>query len=103
MRQKNELNKKSERFKTQGNQALKKGNYEVALRKYTRAIEEAKVENPIYYGNRAQTQFQLKEYEKCIKDCDEAIRVDPKFMKSYYRKSMAYRKLDDHLMSLWTA
>ena len=101
--ERNAMNKKSEKFKSQGNIALRKGNYDTAINKYTRAIKEAKVENHVYYANRAQAHFQLKNYEECIKDCDEAIRIEPKFMKSYYRKSMSYRKLENSLEALHTA
>ena len=28
-------------------------------------------------------------FDKCIEDCDAAIKIDPTYAKSYYRKSKA--------------
>ena len=49
--------------------------------------------NAIYFANRANAYLELKKYEECVNDCDEAIKVDPKYVKSYFRKSLALLRL----------
>jgi tetratricopeptide (TPR) repeat protein len=37
--------------------------------------------------NRATSYFMLREYAKCTSDCDQAIKISPKYKKAYIRKS----------------
>ena len=50
--------------------------------------------NAIYYSNRANAFLELDQNTECINDCDQAINIDPKYVKSYYRKSKALANLD---------
>ena len=56
-------------------------------------------ENPnhVYYANRANVYIELLKYKNCIEDCDTAIKIDPKFVKSYLRKAKA-----QHLLRMFT-
>jgi tetratricopeptide (TPR) repeat protein len=37
--------------------------------------------------NRATSYFMLREYAKCASDCDQAIKISPRYKKAYIRKS----------------
>lgn len=37
--------------------------------------------------------FKQQKYEQCLKACDEALKIDSEYLKSYYRKVFAYEKL----------
>ena len=43
----------------------------------------------IYFGNRANAHLALEQYDQCIQDCDQAIALDPDYVKAYYRKARA--------------
>ena len=74
-------------LKEAGNKAFGNGSFEEAIKYYTQAIELTP--SHIYYANRANAYLELTNFEACIKDCDEAIRIDPKYVKSYIRKANA--------------
>jgi len=77
---------KAEEFKTKGNQEFKNNNYTKAIEFYTSAIELYDQE-PSYYANRAACYLGMKKYLKCIEDCNETLRQDPKFVKALKRKA----------------
>ena len=41
-------------------------------------------------GNLAAVHIKLEEFGSAILDADNAIKVDPKYIKAYYRKGSAY-------------
>jgi len=43
----------------------------------------------IYFANRANVKLEIHNYIGCIQDCDQAIQIDPKYIKSYMRKARA--------------
>ena len=45
--------------------------------------------NHIYFANRANAYLEVKDYDQCISDCDQAIQIDQSFTKSYLRKTKA--------------
>ena len=49
--------------------------------------------NHVYYSNRANVYNLLNKYQNAIEDCDTAIKIDPKFVKSYFRKAKAQHML----------
>ena len=77
-----------EAIKELGNKAFSLQKYEEAMEHYTQAIEMTK-ENPnqVYFANRANCKLEMKNFNGCIEDCDEAIKIDPKYIKSYLRKA----------------
>jgi len=46
--------------------------------------------NHIYFSNRANAYLEMGAYEECIGDCNQAITIEPNFVKPYYRKAKAY-------------
>lgn len=93
--------REANRFKTLGNEAYKKKDFEKALENYQQAIAADPVDIT-YYNNIAAVYFEQKEYEKCIEECNKAIevgrenRADFKLIaKSFTRIGNAYKKLGD--------
>ena len=77
-------------LKEAGNKAFCQGSFEEALKLFTQAIELTE-ENPnhIFFANRANAHLELENFKDCIEDCDMAIKIDAKFIKSYIRKANA--------------
>lgn len=103
-------------FREQGNEAAKSKQWIDAKEFYTKAIamlnvkpEDDKWEKPkdlakekkiqteareACHANRALCNLELGNYRMCTLDCAEALKVNPKNVKAYYRSSMALLKLD---------
>ena len=77
----------SQRLKDEGNAFLSQHKYALAAEKYSQAIE--KYPTAIYYSNRAQALIKLESYGLAISDANEAINLDPKYIKAYYRRGSA--------------
>lgn len=78
----------AEDLKKQANEKFKEGNYAIAITLYTQAIEmnkEAGHEDPVYYANRANANFQLGDFMAAREDAEQAIKIDPKYIKGYWR------------------
>jgi len=84
-----------EAIKEAGNKAFMARNFQEAIKQYTLAIEVASDSpSPIYFANRANAYLELKQYNECLEDCNQAISIDPAYTKSYYRKAKAFYLLD---------
>lgn len=78
----------AEDLKKQANEKFKEGNYAIAITLYTQAIEMNKEqghEDPVYYANRANANFQLGDFMAAREDAEYAIKIDPKYIKGYWR------------------
>jgi stress-induced-phosphoprotein 1 len=85
--------------KNKGNEFYKAKDFENALRQYDVAIDL----NPHevnYRNNKAAVYFEMKEYEKCIEECDAGIKISQggyydyvKLGKSLSRKALALHHL----------
>ncbi|KAK7790552.1 hypothetical protein R5R35_013068 [Gryllus longicercus] len=89
------------REKELGNEAYKRKNFEEALSHYNKAVQIDPTDIT-YLNNKAAVFFEQKEYEKCIKQCEDAIevgrenRADFKLIaKAFTRIGNAYLKLGD--------
>jgi stress-induced-phosphoprotein 1 len=72
--------KQAEAVKNEGNEFYKKKQFAEALKKYDEALQLD--ENEItYINNKATAYFEMKDYEKCIEECDKAIQ---KSKEGYY-------------------
>ena len=88
----------AEKYKSEGNVLFQNNKFLEALEKYTLAIN-VKVEtknNAIYYSNRAYVNLKLENYGSTIEDSNMAIKIDPDFIKAYYRRATAYFNLEKY-------
>uniref|UniRef100_A0A069DN47 DnaJ protein n=1 Tax=Clytia hemisphaerica TaxID=252671 RepID=A0A069DN47_9CNID len=85
--------KNLEATKEEGNKAFRGGDYQEALRLYTKALEIDPINkstNSKLYCNRATVNFKLKKMEDSVKDCTSAIELDPSYLKAYLRRAKSY-------------
>lgn len=90
------------RLKQTGNQNFARKIYDVAIERYTQAIElsrtleDVKAEDiAIFYQNRAACYEAIGDSEKVIEDCTRAIDLRTTYIKAYSRRARAYEKLED--------
>ncbi|CAN8308404.1 unnamed protein product [Cochlearia groenlandica] len=89
----------SEEVKKAGNEMYRKGNYSEALLFYDRAISMSP-ENPAYRSNRAAALAALGRLDEAVKECLEALRVDPSYAKAHQRLVSLYLRFGDAMFSL---
>ncbi len=84
-------------LKQQANQAFATGKFNAAIDLYTAALTANNTTNTlepslhaILLSNRAAAHVKLENYGSAIEDANQAIKLDPKYLKSYYRKGSAY-------------
>ncbi|XP_066495472.1 tetratricopeptide repeat protein 12 isoform X2 [Tiliqua scincoides] len=82
-------------LKEKGNDAFSKGDYAVAIRRYTEGLKKQK-DMQVLYTNRAQAYIKLQEYEKAICDCDWALRCDENCVKAFFHMGKAYLALKQY-------
>ncbi|KAJ1537660.1 hypothetical protein HK405_014445, partial [Cladochytrium tenue] len=82
----------AETHKQQGNNHFLAGRYEDAVREYSVAIIKNPT-NPVYYTNRALTFLRLRQFERCISDCEKAIEIDARNVKGHYLLGQALVEL----------
>lgn len=82
---------KAEEWKAKGNSEFSARNYSKAVEYYTEAIKMYP-KNCIYFSNRAACHLSTGDNDSAIVDCEEAIRLDPRFVKSYIRLGTALMK-----------
>ncbi|XP_071477816.1 uncharacterized protein [Diadema antillarum] len=78
----------SRKLAVRGNEMANKGNYQAAVKFFSKAIEL----NPKdfrFFGNRSFCFDHLQMYEEALKDAEEAINLDRTWAKGYYRKGRA--------------
>ncbi|CAG5044392.1 unnamed protein product [Parnassius apollo] len=91
------FNEEAENYKNKGNEAFKSEKFEEAVSLYTKAIdlsEKDSRDRATYLKNRAAAYLKIKEYEKVIKDCDEALQIVPEDPKALFRRAQALESLD---------
>jgi tetratricopeptide (TPR) repeat protein len=80
------------REKEQGNQAYKKKDFTTAITHYSKAIELDSSELT-FHNNLAAVYFEMKEYEKCVKECETAIEVGRENRADFKLIAKAYNRL----------
>lgn len=84
---------KLSRTKEEGNVAFKAKDYRRAVDLWGQALEvdpTNKDMNSKILQNRAQAYINLKEYDSAVKDCTEALRLDPDYLKALKVRAKAY-------------
>lgn len=87
---------RAEGYKEQGNICYKRKQYREALENYTDGIEvdcEDNYTEAALYVNRAACNLALKNYGRCISDCQECLKRQPKNVKACYRAGSAMFEL----------
>lgn len=84
-------------WKEKGNEEFNKGNWTEAFSCYTNALKlttEENTEKAIFYKNRAAVSLKQQNYNKAIKDCDEALKICQKDPKALFRRCQALEALE---------
>ncbi|KAL6155963.1 Small glutamine-rich tetratricopeptide repeat-containing protein 2 [Exserohilum turcicum] len=84
----------AERLKGLGNEAMKKKDYESAVKHYTAALELIPL-NPIYLSNRAAAYSGQGKHELAKEDAEMAVAADPNYSKAWSRLGLAKFVLGD--------
>ncbi|XP_074891222.1 tetratricopeptide repeat protein 12 isoform X2 [Buteo buteo] len=79
-------------LKEKGNDAFRKGDYVVAIQRYTEGLEKLKDKQELY-TNRAQAYLKMHECEKAITDCEWALKCNEKCIKAYFLMGKAHLAL----------
>lgn len=78
-----------------GNEAFVKKDFKTAIEFYSKAILQ-EPSNHIFFSNRSASHAGLQEWESAIKDAKECIRLNPEFIKGYYRLASAQLESKDY-------
>lgn len=91
-----------EEFKQTANDYFKKGRYDQAIEYYSKAIEAEPLrkETAPCFGNRSFAACKLEQYGLALNDAEQAIQLDPLYIKAYYRRAAAYMALNQPKMAL---
>jgi len=112
----NDVIQVTEKIKASGNSFFKSANYDAAQRKYEKCLkylnkilemnDDKEVEKQVVAVqfpcilNSAACNIKLKKYVEAMADCDEAIDIDSKNAKAYFRRGQAHHGLRDYDSSL---
>jgi len=78
---------RAQELKERGNDAFRDGKFISAIDLYSQAIELCPT--AINFSNRAMAHLKLENYGSAICDAEEAIKLDPEYIKAYYRRGSA--------------
>ncbi|CAD6577012.1 MAG: Hsp90 cochaperone [Tremellales sp. Tagirdzhanova-0007] len=92
---------KAESAREEGNTAFKAGDFATAVKQYTEAIKRLPTD-PRGYNNRASAYHKLLAMPEALKDAEEAIKLDPSFIKAYIRKALTQQAMKELTGSLET-
>lgn len=84
--------KKLDRARNEANDVFKRVQYSQAVDMYTQALEidpTNRVTNAKLLGNRALSRMKTKEYDLAREDCDQALKLDPTYMKAKRTRAKA--------------
>ncbi len=76
-----------------GNELVESKEYKEAIDCYTLSLSYFN-QDPATYSNRALAHLYQKEYARVLDDANEAIKLNPDFIKAYHRRGKAYSSLN---------
>ncbi|KAJ7772592.1 phosphoprotein phosphatase [Mycena maculata] len=79
-------------LKAEANKAFSSHDFPTAARLYSEAIEKNQSDATIWC-NRAYTRMKLEEFGYALTDASQAIQLDPKYAKAYYRRATCYMQI----------
>eukprot|EP01121_Diplochlamys_sp_Union-15-3_P003453 TRINITY_DN1333_c0_g2_i2.p1 TRINITY_DN1333_c0_g2~~TRINITY_DN1333_c0_g2_i2.p1 ORF type:complete len:286 (-),score=72.73 TRINITY_DN1333_c0_g2_i2:35-829(-) len=78
--------------KNKGNTAFTQKDYLEAVKWYTEGLN-LDPKNHVLWSNLAAANIELKHYDVAVQNCDKSIKVNPKWIKGYYRQAQALAEL----------
>ncbi|VDM49038.1 unnamed protein product [Toxocara canis] len=90
---------KALRIKDEANQFFNDQAYDVAIDLYTKAIELDR-SVAVLYGNRSAAYLKKELYGSALEDAAAALRIDPNYIKGYYRRATANMALGKFKLAL---
>jgi small glutamine-rich tetratricopeptide repeat-containing protein alpha len=87
----------AEKHKQSGNSHMSSKKYDEAIDAYDKAIT-LDATNPVYFSNRAAAHSSKGDHLSAIGDAEQAISVDPKFIKAYHRLGFVIKLLKSFRM-----
>ncbi|KNC99116.1 uncharacterized protein SPPG_05375 [Spizellomyces punctatus DAOM BR117] len=79
--------------KTAGNELFKAKEFEDAIRRYEEALaicpEDENEDRAVFYSNIAACHMQLKEYEKAVEQCTQALKCNQNYVRALSRRAKA--------------
>ena len=85
--------------KEDGNAHYRSGDFVAAVKSYTRCLGY-NARNSVVLSNRAMCYLKMKEFAKAEEDCNLALKLDAKHIKSYVRRASARNALGRHREAL---
>ncbi|TMW69685.1 hypothetical protein Poli38472_001841 [Pythium oligandrum] len=86
---------------SEGNDAFKKGDWAVAVEKYSEAIALDGT-NHVYYSNRSAAYAGWQKYAEAAADGAKCVELNPDFVKGYHRHGLALKQLKKYDEALAT-
>jgi Putative Zn-dependent protease, contains TPR repeats len=77
-----------------GNKAFAAKDFDQAIQHYTNAIK-IDPNNHVFFSNRSASYASKKQYTEAIADAKQCIKLNPSFIKGYYRLAMAQMEVHD--------
>ncbi|KAF8198321.1 mitochondrial outer membrane translocase receptor TOM70 [Mycena galopus ATCC 62051] len=89
-------------YKSKGNAAYSSKKFAVAAGLYSLAIDVSPKPEPVYYSNRAACYVNMTppKHDLVVQDCDEALKLDPNYVKALNRRAMALEGLHRYIDAL---
>eukprot|EP00123_Amoebidium_parasiticum_P001524 comp12637_c0_seq1/m.7685 comp12637_c0_seq1/g.7685 ORF comp12637_c0_seq1/g.7685 comp12637_c0_seq1/m.7685 type:complete len:258 (-) comp12637_c0_seq1:224-997(-) len=89
------VNSQAEKYKNEGNEFFKQGNFAKAIENYTFSIE-IDSKNAAYWNNRAAAYLKMGDTQKALRDAVKATEIDPGWDKGYWRKGTVHMALKEY-------
>lgn len=80
------------RARTRGNGLFSSGRYSEASEAYGDGLKH-NASNSVLYCNRAACWYKLGLWEKSVEDCNQALKIQPNYIKALLRRAASYGKV----------